>query len=71
MLVGSVNAGVGEWGFAADLGVQHLLGAHGTRIEAVYQLRHLVGLTRATAVVAGVGATYTHGTGIDPTVLAR
>ena len=53
------------------LGVQHLLGAHCTGIEAVYRLRQLVGLTRATAAVAGVGATYTHGTGIDPTALAR
>ena len=53
------------------LGVQHLLGAHCTGIEAVYRLRQLVGLTRATAAVAGVGATYTHGAGIDPTVLAR
>ena len=52
-------------------GVQHLLGAHCTGIEAVFRLRQLVGLTRATAVVAGVGATYTHGTGIDATLLAR
>lgn len=53
------------------LGVQHLLGAHCTGIEAVYRLRELAGLTRSTAAVAGVGATYTHGAGIDPTVLAR
>jgi 7,8-dihydropterin-6-yl-methyl-4-(beta-D-ribofuranosyl)aminobenzene 5'-phosphate synthase len=52
-------------------GVQHLLGAHCTGIEAVFRLRQLVGLTRATAVVAGVGATYIHGTGLDATVLAR
>ncbi len=52
-------------------GVQHLLGAHCTGIESVFRLRQLVGLTRATAVVAGVGATYTHGTGMDPTLLAR
>ena len=53
------------------LGVQYLLGAHCTGIEAVYRLRQLVGLTRATAAVAGVGATYATGAGIDPTVLAR
>ena len=53
------------------LGVQDLLGAHCTGIEAVYRLRQLIGLTRATTAVAGVGATYTHGTGIDPTTLAR
>ena len=52
-------------------GVRHLLGAHCTGIEAVYRLRELAGLTRATAVVGAVGASYTHGKGIDPTVLAR
>jgi 7,8-dihydropterin-6-yl-methyl-4-(beta-D-ribofuranosyl)aminobenzene 5'-phosphate synthase len=52
-------------------GVQYLLGAHCTGIESVYRLRQLIGLTRATAAVAGVGATYTHGRGIDPTTLAR
>jgi 7,8-dihydropterin-6-yl-methyl-4-(beta-D-ribofuranosyl)aminobenzene 5'-phosphate synthase len=53
------------------MGVRHLLGAHCTGIEAVYRLRALAGLTRATAAVAGVGATYEHGKGIDPTTLAR
>jgi 7,8-dihydropterin-6-yl-methyl-4-(beta-D-ribofuranosyl)aminobenzene 5'-phosphate synthase len=52
-------------------GVRHLLGAHCTGIEAVYRLRELAGLTRTTAVVGAVGATYTHGKGIDPTILAR
>jgi 7,8-dihydropterin-6-yl-methyl-4-(beta-D-ribofuranosyl)aminobenzene 5'-phosphate synthase len=52
-------------------GVRYLLGAHCTGIESVYRLRELAGLTRATAAVAGVGATYTHGRGIDPTALAR
>ena len=54
-----------------EFGVRHLLGAHCTGIEAVYRLRQLVELTRATAVVGAVGATYTHGKGIDATVLAR
>ena len=53
------------------LGVRYLLGAHCTGIEAVYRLRDLAGLTRTTAVVGAVGATYTHGKGIDPTALAR
>jgi 7,8-dihydropterin-6-yl-methyl-4-(beta-D-ribofuranosyl)aminobenzene 5'-phosphate synthase len=53
------------------LGLRYLLGAHCTGIEAVYRLRQIAGLTRADAAVAGVGATYTHGTGIDPTMLAR
>jgi 7,8-dihydropterin-6-yl-methyl-4-(beta-D-ribofuranosyl)aminobenzene 5'-phosphate synthase len=52
-------------------GVRYLLGAHCTGIEAVYRLRQLAGLTRATAAVGAVGATYTHGTGIDATILAR
>jgi 7,8-dihydropterin-6-yl-methyl-4-(beta-D-ribofuranosyl)aminobenzene 5'-phosphate synthase len=54
-----------------DFGVRHLLGAHCTGIEAVYRLRQLVGLARATAVVGAVGATYTHGKGIDATILAQ
>ncbi len=52
-------------------GVRYLLGAHCTGIEAVYRLRQLAGLTRATAAVGAVGASYTHGTGIDATALAR
>ena len=52
-------------------GVRHLLGAHCTGIEALYRLRTLSGLTRQTAVVGAVGASYTHGTGIDATALAR
>jgi 7,8-dihydropterin-6-yl-methyl-4-(beta-D-ribofuranosyl)aminobenzene 5'-phosphate synthase len=54
-----------------EFGVRHLMGAHCTGIEAVYRLRELAGLTRQTAVVGAVGASYTHGKGIDPTALAR
>ncbi len=54
-----------------EFGVRHLMGAHCTGIEAVYRLRQLVGLTRQTAIVGAVGASYTHGKGFDPTVLAR
>ena len=54
-----------------EFGVRQLMGAHCTGIEAVYRLRQLVGLTRETAIVGAVGATYTHGKGFDPTVLAR
>jgi 7,8-dihydropterin-6-yl-methyl-4-(beta-D-ribofuranosyl)aminobenzene 5'-phosphate synthase len=53
------------------LGVRYLLGAHCTGIEAVYRLRELAGLTRATAVVGAVGASYTHGRGIEATALAQ
>ena len=52
-------------------GVRHLMGAHCTGIEAVYRLRELAGLARNTAIVGAVGASYTHGKGFDPTVLAR
>lgn len=54
-----------------EYGVAHLLGAHCTGIEAVYRLRELLGLTRATAVVAAVGSSFTLGTGIAPLALAR
>jgi 7,8-dihydropterin-6-yl-methyl-4-(beta-D-ribofuranosyl)aminobenzene 5'-phosphate synthase len=47
------------------------MGAHCTGIEAVYRLRQLAGLSRQTAVVGAVGASYTHGKGFDATVLAR
>lgn len=54
-----------------EFGVRHLMGAHCTGIEALYRLRQLAGLARDTAIVGAVGASYTHGKGFDPTVLAR
>jgi 7,8-dihydropterin-6-yl-methyl-4-(beta-D-ribofuranosyl)aminobenzene 5'-phosphate synthase len=54
-----------------EFGVRHLMGAHCTGIEAVYRLRHIVGLTRQAAIVGAVGASYTHGKGFDPMPLAR
>ena len=61
-----------EWtaGKLREFGLQHLLGAHCTGIEAVYRLRDLVGLTRKTAVVGAVGSSFTLGKGIDALVLA-
>jgi len=55
-----------EWtaGRLREFGLQHLLGAHCTGIEAVYRIRGLIGLTRRTAVVGAVGASFTLGTGI-------
>lgn len=53
-----------------ELGVAYLLGAHCTGIEATYRLRELVGLTRKTAVVGAVGASFTLGKGLDPLGLA-
>jgi 7,8-dihydropterin-6-yl-methyl-4-(beta-D-ribofuranosyl)aminobenzene 5'-phosphate synthase len=52
-------------------GVTHLLGSHCTGIEAVFRLRDLALLSRKTAVVGSVGASFTLGQGIDPLALAR
>ncbi len=54
-----------------EAGLVHLLGAHCTGIEAVFRLRDLANLSRRTAVVAAVGASFTLGQGIDPLPLAR
>ena len=51
-------------------GLQYLLGAHCTGLEAVYRLRTMLGLTRATAVVGAVGSSFTLGTGISALNLA-
>ena len=61
-----------EWtaGKLREFGLQHLLGAHCTGIEAVYRLRDLEGLTRKTAVVGAVGSSFTLGKGIDALALA-
>ena len=52
-------------------GVAYLLGAHCTGIEAVFRLRALVGLTRATAVVGAVGSSYDEVSGLRPGLIAR
>jgi len=61
-----------EWtaGKLREFGLQHLLGAHCTGIEAVYRIRSLAGLTRRTAVVGAVGASFTLGTGISALSIA-
>lgn len=53
------------------MGLQHFLGAHCTGIEAVFRIRQQCGLARATAVVGSVGTTFTLGSGIKATSLAR
>ena len=53
------------------LGVRNLLGAHCTGIEAVFRLRQVTGLARATAVVGAVGSAFTLGKGIESPPLAR
>ena len=52
-------------------GIENLVGAHCTGLEAVYRMRARLGLSRAHAVVGAVGATFQLGKGIDPLVLAR
>jgi 7,8-dihydropterin-6-yl-methyl-4-(beta-D-ribofuranosyl)aminobenzene 5'-phosphate synthase len=54
-----------------EFGVRYLLGAHCTGVETVFQLRSIVGLTRADAVVGAVGSTFILGRGIDALALAR
>jgi 7,8-dihydropterin-6-yl-methyl-4-(beta-D-ribofuranosyl)aminobenzene 5'-phosphate synthase len=54
-----------------EFGLENLLGAHCTGIEAVYRLRQLTGLTRATAVVGAVGAGFTLPGGLAPGSIAR
>ncbi|HUE05317.1 MAG TPA: MBL fold metallo-hydrolase [Bryobacteraceae bacterium] len=54
-----------------DFGLQNLLGAHCTGIEAVYRLRQLTGLARATAAVGAVGGGFSLATGLDPGSIAR
>lgn len=51
--------------------VANLLGAHCTGIEAVYLLRQRAGLTRRTAVVGGVGSTFSLDKGIVAGALAQ
>ncbi|HEU5261891.1 MAG TPA: hypothetical protein VFU41_10785, partial [Gemmatimonadales bacterium] len=53
-----------------ELGTSYLLAAHCTGIEATHRLRELIGLTRKTATVGAVGASFTLGKGIDPLALA-
>jgi len=52
-------------------GVQNLLGAHCTGIEAVYELRKGIGLDRKHCVVGAVGASYDLEKGIYPGAIAQ
>jgi 7,8-dihydropterin-6-yl-methyl-4-(beta-D-ribofuranosyl)aminobenzene 5'-phosphate synthase len=54
-----------------EAGLDHLLGAHCTGVEAVFRLRNAAGLARRTAVVAAVGSSFTLGAGLEPRALAR
>ena len=52
-------------------GVHYLMGAHCTGIESLYRLRAKLGLTRRTAVVGAVGASFISGEGIHPGGIAQ
>jgi len=52
-------------------GLQQLVGAHCTGIEAVFRIRDLAGLTRQTCVVGAVGASYSLTKGIHPMRVAK
>ena len=54
-----------------EFGIANLVGAHCTGIEAVYRLRERLNLSRKTAVVGAVGATFSLSDGIDPGRIAR
>jgi 7,8-dihydropterin-6-yl-methyl-4-(beta-D-ribofuranosyl)aminobenzene 5'-phosphate synthase len=54
-----------------EYGVENLLAAHCTGIEATYLLRNLLHLSRATAVVASVGSSFSSEEGIKAGVLAK
>ena len=52
-------------------GVSYLIGAHCTGIEAVYRIRERLNLSRKSAVVGSVGATFVLGQGIQPGKIAQ
>jgi 7,8-dihydropterin-6-yl-methyl-4-(beta-D-ribofuranosyl)aminobenzene 5'-phosphate synthase len=52
-------------------GVQELVGAHCTGVEAVYRIRELAGLSRNTCMVGAVGASYSLDQGINPLRIAK
>jgi len=69
------NLGDKELQWTADqlkkAGVQNLIGAHCTGIEAVYELRKSIGLDRKHCVVGAVGASYDLEKGIYPGAIAQ
>jgi 7,8-dihydropterin-6-yl-methyl-4-(beta-D-ribofuranosyl)aminobenzene 5'-phosphate synthase len=54
-----------------EFGMSYLMGAHCTGIESVYRIRARAGLTRKSAVVGAVGATFVLGEGIHPGLIAQ
>jgi 7,8-dihydropterin-6-yl-methyl-4-(beta-D-ribofuranosyl)aminobenzene 5'-phosphate synthase len=54
-----------------EFGMSYLIGAHCTGIESTYRIRARAGLTRTSAVVGAVGATFVLGEGIHPGRIAQ
>ena len=54
-----------------EFGLQNLLGAHCTGIEAVYRLREITGLNRRTCSVGAVGSTFDLDNGLKPGRIAH
>ena len=54
-----------------DFGVQYFVGAHCTGINTVYAIRDRLKMSRKSAVVGAVGATFVLGEGIHPGELAQ
>jgi 7,8-dihydropterin-6-yl-methyl-4-(beta-D-ribofuranosyl)aminobenzene 5'-phosphate synthase len=54
-----------------EFGTANLIGAHCTGVESVYRIRQRLGLSRHSAVVGAVGATFVLGEGIHPGRLAQ
>ena len=52
-------------------GLENLVGAHCTGLEAVYRIREQAGLARRACVVGAVGSVFDLEKGIDPRDLAR
>jgi len=57
-----------QWtaGKLREFGIQNFLGAHCTGVEATYRIRELTGLSRKTAAVGAVGASFKLGEGLKP-----
>ena len=62
-----------EWtaGKLKDFGIQNLLGAHCTGIEATYRIRALCGLSRKTASVAAVGGFFSLDDAMHPGMISQ
>jgi 7,8-dihydropterin-6-yl-methyl-4-(beta-D-ribofuranosyl)aminobenzene 5'-phosphate synthase len=54
-----------------EFGVQYLMGAHCTGINTLYRMRDRLKLTRQSAVVGAVGASFVLGEGIHPGEIAQ